>query len=62
MVREKLTVAQAAEKIGCDPKLVRAKMLRGEWKIGVCIKVNKNHTYIIYSDILEEKIRNGELK
>nr|DAI27721.1 MAG TPA: putative excisionase [Caudoviricetes sp.] len=62
MEREKLNAKQASERIGCSASRVKAKMLKGDWKIGICMKVNKNHTYIIYSDLLEERIRNGELK
>jgi len=37
MLKELLSPREAAEIIGCDPGLVRARMISGEWDIGTVL-------------------------
>ena len=42
-MKELLTPTEAAKIIGCQPNLVRARMLYGEWDIGQVIRPNRKN-------------------
>jgi len=53
----RVTVAEAAEIIGCRKEIIHSKMKRGEWDLGQAIKPKRaggNYHYIIFRPKLEK--------
>ena len=54
---QRVSVAQAAEEIGCDKEYLRRKMQRGEWDLGSYMKPEKGQkkgTYFIFRGKLDK--------
>lgn len=49
-----MTVAQAAELLGCDPQFVRLGIQQGRITWGAAVRNKCRYTYVIYPEKFEE--------